>query len=233
MRSSVILGVLWVALLAGCTSLRPATPIETTAPPSAPPAAAASAGAVVPPASVPAVSAKPQSGSPPQTVASGQRETPAATIGASRTAAAGKAGQEPPGPVKATPAKPASKLVPVTPAPTAPAIPVASSKPPPAAAAPSLDLTALEQRLRDTRAVGVFTKLSLKNQVDDLLSQVRSYYRDRKPPPPAALRPRFDGLVLKVLSVVQDGDAALAAEIWSSREAIWGVLADPAKLDKI
>jgi hypothetical protein len=110
------------------------------------------------------------------------------------------------------------------------AVPVAASKPP---APPSLDLAALEQRLRDTRAVGVFTKLSLKNQVDDLLAQVRSYYRGKKPPPPAELRPRFDGLLLKVLSVVQDGDAPLATQIWSSREAIWGVLADPARFEKI
>jgi hypothetical protein len=108
--------------------------------------------------------------------------------------------------------------------------PGAASRP---AAAPSLDLAALEQRLRDTHAVGLFTKLSLKNQVDELVAQVRAYYHSNRPPPPAELRPRFDGLVLKVLSVVQDGDASLAAQIWSSREAIWGVLADPTKFEKI
>jgi hypothetical protein len=47
------------------------------------------------------------------------------------------------------------------------------------------------------------------------------------------LRQRYDGLVLKVLSVLQDGDPPLAAQVWSSREAIWGILADPAKFAKI
>jgi len=237
MRSSVFPGLLAVVLLAGCTSLRSATPVETATTPPGPTPAAAGAGPVSPPASPGAtsdVSAKPKGGPPPSPVASGRPESlPAAGVAGSRPAAGSKVAPEPPGPIKGAPAKPVSRPVPATTPPSAPALPVASSRPPPVPGPPALDLAALEQRLRDTRAVGVFTKLSLKNQVDDLLSQVRSYYRDRKPPPPAALRPRFDGLVLKVLSVVQDGDASLAAEIWSSREAIWGVLADPAKLDKI
>jgi len=35
---------------------------------------------------------------------------------------------------------------------------------------------------------------------------------------------------MKVLSLLQDHDAALARDINASREAIWGVLADPSKL---
>jgi hypothetical protein len=40
-----------------------------------------------------------------------------------------------------------------------------------------LDLGSLEQRLRDTKAIGVFTKLSLKNQVDDLLDEFRDFHK--------------------------------------------------------
>ena len=103
---------------------------------------------------------------------------------------------------------------------------------PPAAAAP-LDLAALKQRLRDTPAIGVFTKLSLKNQVDDLLDQFRTHYRSSGPPAPSALRQHYDLLILKVLSLLQDRDPALARTIGSSREAIWGILSDPTKLAAI
>ena len=46
---------------------------------------------------------------------------------------------------------------------------------PPAAAVP-LDLDALEAQLRATKAIGVFTKISLKNKVDDLMKQFRDHY---------------------------------------------------------
>ena len=97
------------------------------------------------------------------------------------------------------------------------------------AAAPALDLTALKQRLRDTNAIGVFTKLALKNQVDDLLDKFRDYYRGQVKITLQQLRQSYDLLVMKVLALLQDSDPALAREIVSSREAIWGLLADPQK----
>ena len=100
-------------------------------------------------------------------------------------------------------------------------------------AAPALDLAALEARLKDTRAIGVFTKLSLKNQVDDLLSQFRAFYGKKAAIPLSDLRQRYDLLLIKVLSLLQDGDPDLAAAISSSCEAIWGVLADPEKFAKL
>jgi hypothetical protein len=39
--------------------------------------------------------------------------------------------------------------------------------------------------------------------------------------------------MLKVLSLLQDGDPQLASAIASSREAIWGILVDPVKFAKI
>jgi len=84
-------------------------------------------------------------------------------------------------------------------------------------------------RLRETRAIGVFTKLSLKNEVDDLLAAFRDYYRGTLKVPLAELRQRYDLLVSKVLSLLQDGDPPLATAIVGSKEAIWGLLADPVK----
>jgi len=98
---------------------------------------------------------------------------------------------------------------------------------------PALDLAGLEQRLKDTHAIGLFTKLSLKNQVDDLLGAFRTFHAGQIPPSLPELRERYDLLLLKVLTLLQDGDPPLASAISASREAIWGLLADRDKFQKI
>jgi hypothetical protein len=127
---------------------------------------------------------------------------------------------------------PAAPQRPAPPKPAAPPPPAAAVAAPPPAP-PALNLTSLEQRLRETRAIGVFTKLSLKNQVDDLLDQFRALYRGQAAIPLTALRQRYDLLMLKVLSLLQDSDPPLANDIVASREAIWGILRDPAKFATI
>ena len=92
-----------------------------------------------------------------------------------------------------------------------------------------LDASALKSRLRDSNAIGVVTRLALKNQVDDLLEQFRAHHRSGQGSGVATLRQPYNMLVLKVLSIVQDGDPSLAYTIARSREAIWGILADPEK----
>jgi hypothetical protein len=99
--------------------------------------------------------------------------------------------------------------------------------------APPLDLASLETRLKETNAIGVLTKITLKNQVDDLLDQFRNFYQGKLKTTLAELRQPYDLLVLKVLSLLQDGDPALASAIAASREAIWGVLSDRAKFATI
>ena len=42
----------------------------------------------------------------------------------------------------------------------------------------------------------------------------------------AELRLSYDLLMMKVLSLLQDGDEPLASAVVSSREAIWALLAD-------
>jgi len=120
---------------------------------------------------------------------------------------------------------------PATPAPAEPPRPkeTASPAPTPPPRPASLDLTALEKRLRETSAIGVFTKLSLKNQVDDLLDRFRSFHQGQNKTALARLRQEYDLLLLKVMSLLQDKDPALAHEISASREALWSLLADPAK----
>jgi hypothetical protein len=101
-----------------------------------------------------------------------------------------------------------------------------------AVAPPTLDLASLETRLRATSAIGVFTKLSLKNQVADLLDQFKAFHHGGAPAL-TTLREEYDLLLLKVLSLLQDNDASLASAVSASRESIWGILVDPAKFAKL
>ena len=79
----------------------------------------------------------------------------------------------------------------------------------------------------------MFTKISLKNQVDDLLDQFRAFYQGKLKTTLAELRRSFDLLVQKVLSLLQDSDPSLATAIVASRDALWGILSDPAKFATI
>ena len=122
---------------------------------------------------------------------------------------------------------PAPQLAPQVAPKVAPKVATAPPVPPPSAA--PLDLKSLEVRLRQTKAIGVLTKLSLKNQVDDLLEQFRAYHRRQGTATLAELRRNYDMLLLKVLSLLQDSDPPLARDIVKSRAAIWSILEDPRK----
>jgi hypothetical protein len=161
------------------------------------------------------------------------------TAKAPQTAKATPATAKPPSPTSKAPAT-TTKARPA-PATTAKTAPSSATKPQPAppkqaaaatppkqpAAAPTLDLAALEARLKQTKGIGLMTKLSLKNQVDDLLDEFRKHYAGKPMPTMAQLRSTYDLLMMKVLSLLQDRDQKLASDILSSRERIWGLLADP------
>jgi len=134
---------------------------------------------------------------------------------------------KPAGPAKRQP----GTAAPATPIERAPG-PKAAAKVAPAAAktpatASALDLKTLEEQLKGTKAIGIFTKITLKNQVDDLLDRFRQYYQGKAKLTLTDLRRSYDLLMMKVLSLLQDEDQTLASAIVSSREAIWRLLADP------
>jgi hypothetical protein len=135
---------------------------------------------------------------------------------------------EPP-PRTAEPSQP-KRPAPAPPRPAEPPPPRQSTGvPPPAQPAAIVDLTALEKRLRDTGAIGVFTKLALKNEVDDLLERFRTFHTGRGGTTLAKLRESYNLLVLKVVALLQDKDPPLARDIFTSREALWNLLADPVR----
>jgi len=186
------------------TGAQTPAPTMQSAPDAARPSPPAAASTLAPPAPA-APSTLPQQSTP----AGGARQSPSAE----RTAAPSRA----PSSAAARPLNSARGA----PAPAA------------AAHAPTLDLAGLEQRLRDTSAIGVFTKLSLKNQVDDLLAQFRAYHQGAARVTLAQLRQKYEVLLMKVITLLQDDDPSLATAVSSSREAIWNVLTDPKKFANI
>ena len=216
---------------AGCARKVPETPQPTPATADAsPPAATAPAKPSTAPPST--VTNKPEEeGSP-------EKPAPPSKPSASAPAA------EPAAPAT-PPAKPAPPTATAKPAPTKPATPAPTAKPatPPAQAAakpttpapratspnPTLDLTALKEQLKSTKAIGLMTKLTLKNQVDDLLDGFRDLYAGKGKSTMPQLRQSYDMLMMKVLSLLQDKDQKLASDIVASREVIWNLLADPKK----
>lgn len=199
----------------------PLPPAEQQKPPHGSDAASTGEGATAPAAQTP---------SPSRPDGSGSKTAPGSRSTTSKDASSQGMTSTKPKPATG-PRKPEAPRPATSPPPPAPAAAAKANPPPPAA--PALDLTSLEERLKDTRAIGVFTKLSLKNQVDDLLSQFRAFHNRKTAASLSELRQRYDLLLLKVLSLLQDGDPPLASAISGSREAIWGILSDPQKFAKL
>ena len=148
--------------------------------------------------------------------------------------------QPAPAPPAAKPAPPPARRTaqppakPVPPSAQRPApVPAARAAAPPAVRTPgpvpTLDLTTLEAQLRETKAIGFFTKVTLKNQVNDLLDKFQAYHQRKATLAITDLRRSYDLLMMKVLSLLQDEDPRLALAIVSSRAAIWDLLVDPVK----
>jgi hypothetical protein len=211
-----IAALLCLLVTAGCAGVKQSPPAAQ--PQNTPPPAAAEGA---PPAAPAASSPRPQA--PAVAAASGAaasgpanpRVAPPVIAGQNAGKSASPAAKASTAPVKAPVAQPGKKES------TAPDVAKNSS--------PTLDLTSLEQRLKDTNAIGILSKIALKNQVDDLLGQFRAFYQGKLKTTLAELRRPYDLLVLKVLALLQDSDPPLASAIAASREAIWGILADREK----
>lgn len=223
-----IVGVIIVLVTAGCAGTGGAPPRE----PAKASTAQDAAVAVKPPeaqaAQREAISVEPAvpMAAPPVADSPGKSQdepgVPTAKIDVPATKADAPAAKAPT-PVHATP-------TPADPTPKMESRAPVTEKPP---TPPPLDLTSLEKRLRETNAIGVFTKLTLKNQVDDLLDRFRAHYDGKTKTTLTELRQPFDQLMLKVLSLLQDRDSSLASAILASREAMWSILSDPAKFQSL
>jgi hypothetical protein len=90
-----------------------------------------------------------------------------------------------------------------------------------------MNLTELEQRVRDTRAISVFQKLALQREVNDLLSRFRNAHTGGHNEVSTLRRP-YERLIASIQAQL-GRDPKLASEISASREKIWSVLTDRTK----
>ncbi len=87
----------------------------------------------------------------------------------------------------------------------------------------SFDMERLIRRLKESDAIGVFTKLALRSDALDLIELVKAWRRHADDLSLRDIRARYEGLLLKVLALLDD-DPALSRDISMAREDIWNSL---------
>jgi hypothetical protein len=137
----------------------------------------------------------------------------------------------PPAPLEPPAAVPA-------PAPAPPPEPPAAEAPAPAPSPeqpeppPAISLEELGQRIKATPAIGTFSKLALKNDIDDLIDALRRYH-ENKEGDLDALHTRYEALVLKLMTLLEQEEPELALALGRSRQAIWSRLVNPVEFAKL
>ena len=91
----------------------------------------------------------------------------------------------------------------------------------------TLDVATLRVRLKDTHAIGLIAKLRLKSEIEDLMGDLAAFHAGRAAQSLAALHARYRGLVVRVVGLLEQGDAPLAHELTASTDHLWATLADP------
>ena len=90
-------------------------------------------------------------------------------------------------------------------------------------------LEELIDRFTKTKAIGVFTKLSLQTNVTRLHNAFAGYHQGKQPPSIEELRERFDLMVQEMMILVQDKDPELARDLYTSRLLFWSYLSSSEK----
>jgi len=84
-----------------------------------------------------------------------------------------------------------------------------------------VDYKELKERLKNTAAIGFFTKLAIRNDIVDLIDKIKQYRKKsmlkakRK-----EIRASFDGLLLKIIALLEE-DPDLSRDLYVGRESIW------------
>jgi len=85
----------------------------------------------------------------------------------------------------------------------------------------AVDFKVLEQRLKNTDAIGFFTKLAIRNDIIDLMDKIKKYRENSKlKTKMKEIRVSFDGLLLKIIALLE-GDPDLSRDLYVGRESIW------------
>lgn len=84
-----------------------------------------------------------------------------------------------------------------------------------------LDIDQLITRLKETKAIGVLTKLALKGDVNKIVRQTAQHSKNQASQELSELRERFEGLVLKTIALLGEKDPILAQDIYQARHFVW------------
>lgn len=91
----------------------------------------------------------------------------------------------------------------------------------------SLDVATLRVRLKDTPAIGLVAKLRLKSEIEDLIDDLAAFHNGRAHQALDTIQARYRGLVVRVVGLLEQGDAPLAHDLTASTDHLWATLADP------
>src|SRR5262245_26892485 len=91
----------------------------------------------------------------------------------------------------------------------------------------ALDVVALRVRLKDSPALGPLAKLRLKSEIERFVSDLASFHAGRATETLDGLHARYRNLVVRVIALLEPGDASLAHDLTVSTDHLWATLADP------
>ncbi len=85
----------------------------------------------------------------------------------------------------------------------------------------SVDFNVLKERLKNTDAIGFFTKLAIRSDIVDLMDKIKTYRKQAVlKAKMKEIRRSFDGLLLKIIALLKD-DPQLSRDLYVGRETIW------------
>jgi hypothetical protein len=96
-----------------------------------------------------------------------------------------------------------------------------------------IDLNDLVKRISDSKAMGVFTKLTLKKDIDALKRDLKAFHDGGSQHKLEKLHERYDVLVHKLMALLQEKDPGLAREVSQARTLLWSKLADPKEFRRL
>ena len=91
----------------------------------------------------------------------------------------------------------------------------------------TLDVPTLRVRLKDTPAIGLIAKVRLRNEIEGLMGDLAAFHAGRSAQNLDGLHERYRALVVRVVGMLAQGDAALAHDLDASTDRLWATLTDP------
>jgi hypothetical protein len=96
-----------------------------------------------------------------------------------------------------------------------------------------VDLSMLTIALTNTKAVGVFTKLRLKKDINKLLARFDDWHNGKSKFTLDQLEEQYNLLLMKIAALIHDKDLALHQKLCNAWAEIWLDLKDPEKFSQM